>query len=75
MVISSVNFFEILYASTYDIYKCIYKVKKMPRLVRGYQPPRAAAAQFALARITTIVMHSIVILVEGMEALAMFFMY
>ena len=42
----------------------------MPRRVRGYQPPRAAAARFALARITTYYSYA---LVEGREALVMFF--
>ena len=55
MVCSSVNIFEILYASTYGNYNYIYKVKKMPRLVCGHQPLRATAARFTLTRNTSIV--------------------
>ena len=51
LVFLTVNLYEILHTSTYTIYNYIYKVKKTPRLVCGRQPPRAAAARFALARI------------------------
>ena len=41
-----VKLLEILHASTYDLYNYIYKVKKIRRLVvRGRQPPPAAAGQ------------------------------
>ena len=38
-----VNLYEILHASTYGIYEYMLKIKTLPRLVRGHQPPSAAA--------------------------------
>ena len=46
----TVNLYQILHASTYGIYEYMVKIKNLPRLVRGHQPPRASAARFALAR-------------------------
>ena len=45
MVIFSVNLLENLHTISYAILVYIYRGKKMPRLVRGHQPPRAAAGQ------------------------------
>ena len=45
----SVNFFKNWQAGTCTIYLYIYGIKKMPRLVGGRQPPRAAAARFTFA--------------------------
>ena len=41
----TVNLYEILHASTYGIYECMLKIKNLPWLVRGHQPPRAAAGE------------------------------
>ena len=42
-VFLTVNLYKILHASTYDIYEYMFKIKNLPRLVRGHQPPRTAA--------------------------------
>ena len=44
MFFLTANLYEILPASTYGIYEYMVKIKKnLPGLVRGHQPPRAAA--------------------------------
>ena len=45
LVFLTVNLVEILHASTYGIYKNIYKVKKIAAATARHQPPRRGSAE------------------------------
>ena len=75
MVIFSVNLLENLHTISYAILVYIYRGKKMPRLVRGHQPPRAAAGQRgSCAHYYTFILGTKE-QKEGRNAFFMFFMY